>query len=281
MVLWVTGMNSISKGPISTRRPPGMTSRSVVDWRRPASSRRFFTSASVKRVPYTGTLRSRRMYGSAPMWSSWPCVRTMARTCARFCLRYVMPGITRWTPRSSDSGNIMPASMTMMSSPSRKAIMFMPNSPRPPSGMAVRDCAGLLKKELSPWCNRESYHSGGGSQSGDVERRRKGRSLGSLGMTLGGGARRPRRNQLAWPTAQKREPFEAPLEDRGKQGKQDSRTPKILVAASTARAEEVSDSHDYDGANRRGCKAIYEIVGVAHHAELCEKPTAQHPADQT
>src|SRR5579859_7389999 len=68
--------------------------------------------------------------------------------------------MTRSTPRSSDSGNIMPASMTRMSSPNRKAIMFMPNSPRPPSGMAVRDCAGLLKKEESPQCNRESYHSG-------------------------------------------------------------------------------------------------------------------------
>ncbi len=40
MVLCVTGMNSISKGSISTRRP-GMTSRRVVESIRPASSRRF------------------------------------------------------------------------------------------------------------------------------------------------------------------------------------------------------------------------------------------------
>src|SRR5713101_9019848 len=71
-----------------------------------------------------------------------------------------MSGMTRSTPRSSDSGNIMPASMTMMSSPTRKAIIFIPNSPSPPSGMAVRDCAGLLKEDFSPLCNRESYHSG-------------------------------------------------------------------------------------------------------------------------
>src|SRR5882762_10224055 len=75
-----------------------------------------------------------------------------------------MSGMTRSTPSSSDSGNIMPASMTRMSSPTRRAIMFIPNSPRPPSGMAVRDCAGLLNEDLSPQCNRESYHSGADSQ---------------------------------------------------------------------------------------------------------------------
>src|SRR6266699_1689738 len=73
-------------------------------------------------------------------------------------------GITRSTPKSSDSGNIMPASMTMMSSPSRSAIMFMPNSPRPPRGMAVRECEDLLvvllNETSTPGCKRESYHSG-------------------------------------------------------------------------------------------------------------------------
>src|SRR6266853_312306 len=71
-----------------------------------------------------------------------------------------MSGMTKSTPRSSDSGNIMPASMTMMSSPTRRAIIFMPNAPSPPSGTTVRDCAGLLKEDFSPLCNRESYHSG-------------------------------------------------------------------------------------------------------------------------
>src|SRR5712692_9948968 len=83
--------------------------------------------------------------------------------------------MTRSTPRSSDSGNIMPASMTIMSSPSRRANMFMPNSPRPPSGMAVRDCEGLLKKEVSPQCNRGIVSHGRKLES-TVENRRKGRT---------------------------------------------------------------------------------------------------------
>src|SRR5690348_10229062 len=70
-----------------------------------------------------------------------------------------MSGMTRSMPRSSDSGNIIPASMTMMSPPTRSAIIFMPNSPRPPRGMARRDCEGLLTKIVAPRCARESYHS--------------------------------------------------------------------------------------------------------------------------
>src|SRR5882762_5888739 len=76
-----------------------------------------------------------------------------------------MSGMTRSTPRSSDSGNIMPASMTMISSPSRSAIMFMPNSPRPPRGIAVRDCEDLLNDASTPGRKRESYHSGVDHQS--------------------------------------------------------------------------------------------------------------------
>src|SRR5438045_8288159 len=45
-----------------------------------------------------------------------------------------MSGTTMSTPSSSDSGNIRPQSMTMMSSPQRMAMQFMPNSPRPPKG---------------------------------------------------------------------------------------------------------------------------------------------------
>src|SRR5712691_8021992 len=52
----------------------------------------------------------------------------------------------------------MPASMTMISSRSRSTIMFMPNSPRPPRGMAVRACVVLLNKAPAPGRNRESYH---------------------------------------------------------------------------------------------------------------------------
>src|SRR6266481_5400724 len=72
-------------------------------------------------------------------------------------------GITRSTPKSSDSGNIMPASMTMMSSPSRSAIMFMPNSPRPPRGMAARECDGS-----AVWAAEEV---GDGNENNGTERR--------------------------------------------------------------------------------------------------------------
>src|SRR5205807_14674 len=78
-----------------------------------------------------------------------------------------MSGMTKSTPKSSDSGNIMPASRTMMSSPSRSTIMFMPNSPSPPRGMAVRDRAvlwalfseALLKETLTPQLKQASYHT--------------------------------------------------------------------------------------------------------------------------
>src|SRR5215467_13745476 len=46
-----------------------------------------------------------------------------------------MSGTTMSTPSNSASGNINPASMTMMSSAQRMAMQFMPNSPSPPSGM--------------------------------------------------------------------------------------------------------------------------------------------------
>src|SRR6202048_1223856 len=88
----------------------------------------------------------------------------MARTFARFCFKYVMSGMTRSTPSNSDSGNIIPASMTIMSSPNRRAIMFIPNSPKPPRGITVRECDELLFNETlfneasSPKRVAESYH---------------------------------------------------------------------------------------------------------------------------
>ena len=36
--------------------------------------------------------------------------------------------------------------------------MFIPNSPRPPRGMAVRDCELLLNEASTPGRKRESYH---------------------------------------------------------------------------------------------------------------------------
>src|SRR5208337_4611496 len=45
-----------------------------------------------------------------------------------------MSGTTMSTPSNSASGNMRPASTTMMSSPKRMAMQFIPNSPSPPSG---------------------------------------------------------------------------------------------------------------------------------------------------
>src|SRR5216684_8909791 len=46
-----------------------------------------------------------------------------------------MSGMTRSMPSISSSGNIRPASTTTMSLPCSIAIMFLPISPTPPSGM--------------------------------------------------------------------------------------------------------------------------------------------------
>src|SRR5206468_159529 len=67
-----------------------------------------------------------------------------------------MSGTTMSTPSSSDSGNMRPASMTMMSSPQRTAMQFMPNSPRPPSGITWSLPAGIETSMLTDRGNRES-----------------------------------------------------------------------------------------------------------------------------
>src|SRR5438034_3313243 len=57
-----------------------------------------------------------------------------------------MSGMTRSIPSIPSSGNIRPASMTTMSSPSSTASMFLPISPTPPSGI-TRSAAFDLAKE--------------------------------------------------------------------------------------------------------------------------------------
>src|SRR5687768_6480055 len=78
---------------------------------------------------------SRRKNGSPPMWSSCACVSTTPRTFFALSRRYFMSGMTRSMPSISSSGNMSPASTTTMSSPHSIAIMFLPISPTPPSGM--------------------------------------------------------------------------------------------------------------------------------------------------
>src|SRR5215217_7713376 len=59
----------------------------------------------------------------------------MALTSSLWSMRYPMSGMMTSTPRSSSSGNMIPASTTMIVPLQRNAIMCIPNSPRPPSGM--------------------------------------------------------------------------------------------------------------------------------------------------
>src|SRR6267378_1101863 len=75
------------------------------------------------------------------MWSSCACVSRIPRTFALFWRRYEMSGMTRSMPSISSSGNMSPASTTMMSSPCSMASMFLPISPTPPRGMTRRALA--------------------------------------------------------------------------------------------------------------------------------------------
>src|SRR5437763_13545220 len=50
--------------------------------------------------------------------------------------RYAKSGSTRSTPRCSSRGNASPASMTTIASSASTTIMFLPTSPRPPSGIS-------------------------------------------------------------------------------------------------------------------------------------------------
>src|SRR6478672_2140427 len=77
---------------------------------------------------------SRRTHGSAPMWSSWPCVSTIASILSAFSSRYSKSGSTRSMPSISIVGNIRPVSTTTMRSSYSTTVMFFPISPSPPSG---------------------------------------------------------------------------------------------------------------------------------------------------
>ena len=68
------------------------------------------------------------------MWSSWPCVRTRADRRRSDCCRNVRSGTIRSTPRCSGPGSMAPASSSSVVLAEATAIMFMPNSPTPPSG---------------------------------------------------------------------------------------------------------------------------------------------------
>ena len=75
---WLTAKNSSPNGPSSTTSSSA-TGRSTGSMR--CSRSLAASSARVKRLPRTGmSARSRSRYGTAPRWSSWPCVSTTAST---------------------------------------------------------------------------------------------------------------------------------------------------------------------------------------------------------
>src|SRR6478736_4170878 len=91
--------------------------------------------ASVSWEPTRGmSLRRRSRYGTAPMWSSWPCVRITATTSSSRSSMYEKSGRIRSTPGWVSSGKRTPQS-TISSLPSiSNTAMFRPISPSPPSG---------------------------------------------------------------------------------------------------------------------------------------------------
>src|SRR6185503_16800399 len=79
-----------------------------------------------------------------------------------------MSGMTRSMPSISSSGNMSPASTTMMSSPCSSASMFFPISPTPPSGM-TRSASVTEQRRLHGWLLLRRGLRGSGLQ---IERER-------------------------------------------------------------------------------------------------------------
>ena len=130
--------NSSRNGPSSIGPPSGSISRSSAAFRRPCSSSFDLTSPSVSRVAHTsGTRTSRRRYGSAPTWSSCAWVSTTARTLAAVAqvreVRKDEVDAEVLVAREREAGvdTSIPCSCS-------KTVMFLPTSPRPPSGMTRR-----------------------------------------------------------------------------------------------------------------------------------------------
>ena len=110
---------------------------------RPCSSSFDLTSPSVSRVAQTsGTRASRRRYGSAPTWSSCPCVSRTARTGLSRSRRYVKSGRTGRRRGARRAGTRGPRRRRSISPSASKTVMFLPTSPRPPSGM-IRVLPGI------------------------------------------------------------------------------------------------------------------------------------------
>src|SRR6266545_5318053 len=131
---WFTATNSHSNGPKVMTSPSLTTICGTLRCR--CSFSFASSSASVSWDPTSGMSgRSRSRYGTAPMWSSWPCVSTSAATSSSRSRIGSKSGRIRSTPGWFSSGNSTPQS-TISSWPSySKTVMLRPTSPSPPSGI--------------------------------------------------------------------------------------------------------------------------------------------------
>ena len=137
---WLTETNSQWNGP-ATWSSPAATSTSTGSIR--CSRSLAATRARVNRDPTSGmSPRMRSRYGTAPMWSSCPCVRTTASMSSSRCSITPKSGRIRSTPGCSASGNRTPQSMTSSRPPNSSTAMLRPISPRPPSAMTRRPPSG-------------------------------------------------------------------------------------------------------------------------------------------
>ena len=137
---WFTEMNSQWNGP-ATWSSPAATSTRIGSIR--CSRSLAPTSARVNREPTSGmSPRIRSRYGTAPMWSSWPWVRTTASMSSSRCSMTPKSGRIRSMPGCSASGKRTPQSMTSSRPSNSRTAMFRPISPRPPSAMTRRPPSG-------------------------------------------------------------------------------------------------------------------------------------------
>ncbi len=133
---WLTATNSSSNGPRRSRSPSFTWNvYGVIRCSLSFAS----MSASVRPEPISGmSCLSLRRYGTAPMWSSWPCVRTMPTTSSRRSLMEEKSGRIRSTPGWCSSGKRTPQSTTRILPSISNVVMLRPISPRPPMGVMRR-----------------------------------------------------------------------------------------------------------------------------------------------
>ncbi len=133
---WFTATNSRANGPTCSCWP----SLTVSVYGLIRCSLSFAsTSASVRPEPIRGMSPFRRSrYGTAPMWSSCPCVRTTPTMSSRRSLIGSKSGRIRSTPGWCSSGNSTPQSTIRILPSNSKMVMLRPTSPSPPRGVTRR-----------------------------------------------------------------------------------------------------------------------------------------------